>query len=252
MYFNIVASGSKGNATLVVAKNTLILIDFGITLTRLNEGLDEIHKKLKDIDAVIFTHDHSDHINGLKAISPKKMYALKGTLPSSLTNTISLYEPLVIKDITITPFKTSHDATNPCGYLLSSGEETLVYMTDTGMVMEEIYPVVSNPNYLIIESNHDLEMLMKSSRPLILKQRIASEKGHLCNEDSAFASLEIVGNKTREVYLAHLSEECNTPEKAIEAYQKVFAYKGKSLSKLKLCCAKQWESTLGGNLCELG
>ena len=245
MYYDIVASGSKGNATLVASFSTLILIDFGITLTRLNEGLKEINKELKDIDAVIFTHDHSDHINGLKAISPKKMYALKGTLPSSLSNVVELYKSFVIKDITITPFKTSHDATNPCGYLLDDTKEKLVYMTDTGMVLPEIYSLVNNPDYLIIESNHDLSMLMKSNRPLELKRRIHSDHGHLCNEDSAFASLEIIGNKTKEVVLAHISEECNTPDLALEAYNKVFSYKG-LVPHFSIRCANQWVSTLGG------
>ncbi len=246
MYFNIVASGSKGNATLVASHDTLILIDFGITLIRLEEGLNEIHKTLKDIDAAIFTHDHSDHINGLKAISPKKMYALKGTLPSSLSNVVELYTPFKIKDVMITPIRTSHDATNPCGYVLEDNETKLVYMTDTGIVLEEVYNYINNPDYLIIESNHDVGMLMKSSRPLELKRRILSEHGHLCNEDSAFASSEIIGERTKEVVLAHLSEECNLPEVALEAYRKVLQFKGINISRFKLCCANQWVSYLGG------
>lgn len=250
MYFDIIASGSKGNATLVKHKDTLILIDLGITLTRLNEALASLSLSLKDIDAAIFTHEHSDHLNGLKSISPKKMYALNGTLPSSLSNVVNVYESFKIKDIKITPFPVSHDAKNPCGYILESDSEKLVYLTDTGVFLEETLPYVKNPTYLIIESNHDIQMEMRTNRSFQLKHRILSEYGHLCNEDSAFASIEILGDNTKEIILAHLSEEANTPEVALEAYHKVFKYKGIDISKYHVRCASQNTPTLGGNLDE--
>lgn len=250
MYFINIASGSKGNATLVVENSTVILIDLGITLLRLNEGLGEIGKELKDINAVLYTHEHSDHINGLKALSPKKMYALKGTIPGNLSNVIELYKPFVIGDIKITAIRTSHDAKNPCGYVLESAKEKLVYITDTGYFVDESLPYITNPDYLFLECNHDIEMLMKSNRPMILKQRILSEHGHLCNEDSAFACLEIIGDRTKEIILSHISEECNTPECAMEAYKKVFKYKGIDINKYRVVVANQWHSTKGGNLNE--
>ena len=247
MIFDIVASGSKGNATLIKHRSTLILIDLGITLVRLKEGLTSLSVDLKDIDAALFTHEHSDHLNGLKCISPKKMYALKGTLPSSLSNVISIYEPFYIKDIKITAFPTSHDASNPCGYILETDNEKLVYMTDTGIVLEETIPYLTNPDYLIIESNHDIQMEMRTHRSFRLKQRILSEVGHLCNEDSAFAALEIIGDNTKEIVLAHLSEEANTPEVALDAYKKVFSYKGRDITKYNVRCANQYVETIGGN-----
>lgn len=250
MYFDIIASGSKGNATLVKHKDTLILIDLGITLVRLNEALASLNLSLKDIDAALFTHEHSDHLNGLKCISPKKMYALKGTLPSSLSNVINKYEPFIIKDIKITAFPTSHDAVNPCGYILESDEDKLVYMTDTGVFLDETLPYVKNPDYLVIESNHDIQMEMRTHRSFRLKQRILSEVGHLCNEDSAFAAIDIIGDKTKEIVLAHLSEEANTPEVALEAYHKVFSYKGVDISKYLVRCASQNSPLLGGHIDE--
>lgn len=250
MYFNIIASGSKGNATLVIHHNTVILIDLGITLIRLKGALTSLNLELKDIDAAIFTHEHSDHLNGLKSISPKKMYALEGTLPSSLSNVVYNYEPFTIGEIKITPFPTSHDAKNPCGYILETDDEKLVYMTDTGVFIEDNLPYVINPTYLIIESNHDIQMEMQTNRSFALKQRILGENGHLCNEDSAFASLEIIGDNTKEIVLAHLSEEANTPSVALDAYHKVFNYKGVDITKYLVRCASQNEPLLGGAINE--
>ena len=250
MHFNVIASGSKGNATIVIYKNSVVLIDMGISLTRLEEGLAECHLELKDIDGAIFTHDHSDHISGIKFLSPKIRYALQGTLPGSLNNIVELNKPFYIKDIQIIPFPTSHDAKNPCGFKLIAGDESMVYMTDTGVFLEENLPLVNNPTYLIIESNHDIKMLLHTNRTFELKSRIMSDVGHLCNEDSAIATCQIVGPNTKEIVLAHLSEEANTPELALEAYKKVFAHFHIQLDKYLLRCANQWQSLLGGNLNE--
>ena len=247
MYFHIIASGSKGNATIVVSSHTVLLIDMGITLTRLEEGLREINLKVNDITGALFTHDHTDHIAGLKFISPKIMYALEGTLPSSLSNVVNINQPFKIGGFEITPIETSHDATNPCGYLIKDNEETLFYMTDTGVFLEQNLPLVKNPDYLIIESNHDIRMLLNTNRTFELKNRIMSDKGHLCNEDSAIAAVSIIGDKTKEIVLAHLSEEANTPEVALEAYQKIFKHFGVNFQNYKVRTAWQRQSLTGGN-----
>ena len=247
MYFHIIASGSKGNATIVVSNKTVLLIDMGISLTRLEEGLAEINLTVNDITGALFTHDHTDHIGGLKFISPKIMYALEGTLPTSLSNIVFVNKPFVIGDFTITPVETSHDATNPCAYLIKDKEESLFYMTDTGVFLEDCLPLVKNPDYLIIESNHDIKMLLNTNRTFELKNRIMSDKGHLCNEDSAIAAISIIGDKTKEIVLAHLSEEANTPEVALEAYQKIFKHFGVNIQKYKVRTAWQRQSLTGGN-----
>ena len=247
MYFHIIASGSKGNATIVVSNKTVLLIDMGIALTRLEEGLSEMNLTVNDITGALFTHDHTDHIGGLKFISPKIMYALEGTLPSSLSNVVNVNQPFVIGDFEITPVETSHDATNPCAYLIKDKEESLFYMTDTGVYLSENTPIVKNPDYLIIESNHDISMELKCNRPMELKQRIMSDYGHLCNEDSAFATLEIIGDRTKEIVLAHLSEEANTPEVALEAYKKVFSYRHVDINKYKVRCSNQYTHLIGGH-----
>lgn len=248
MFFDIVGSGSKGNATLVFTDNATILIDMGLPLVRVEEELNRFNKTIKDIDAILITHNHADHYRSIKSFSPKKMYSLEGTIPGSLSNVITLNSPFNIKDMTITAFKTSHDAINPCGYVITSGNEKLVYMTDTGVYLSVNTPLLKNPTYLIIESNHDIQLLLHTNRPMELIQRIMSPFGHLCNEDSAFAALEIIGENTKEIVLAHISEEANTPETALKAYNTIFSYKGVDISKYKVRCAPQWTYMIGGDI----
>ena len=250
MKFNIIASGSKGNATIVRHNKTNILIDMGISLTRLTEGLAEFGLEVKDINAALFTHDHTDHISGIKFLSPKIMYALRGTLSSTITNVIEVYEPFMIGDIKVTAFPTSHDATNPCGFILEAGEEKLTYITDTGVFLDETKDIAKNPDYLIIESNHDIRMLLMTNRTYELKNRIMSDHGHLCNEDSAIAAINLIGPKTKQIILAHLSEEANTPEVALAAYLKIFKHFNVNIDKYDVRCANQWVSTIGGRVDE--
>ena len=249
MHFNIIASGSKGNASVIIYKDSSILIDMGVSFERLKNGLAEVNLSPEQLTGAIFTHDHVDHIGGIRFLSPSIMYALKGTLPP-LAHVVEAYEPFHIGHFEITAFKVSHDATNPCGYLLKAGVESLVYMTDTGCFIEDNLPLIKNPTYLIIESNHDIKMLLATNRTYELKNRILCDVGHLCNEDSAIATCQIIGNNTKEIVLAHLSEEANTPELALEAYHKIFKHFGVNEEKYLIRCAHQHHSLLGGNLNE--
>ena len=245
MYFNICASGSKGNATLIGNNDTLILIDMGVSLTTLKDGLNEIDKDLTDIDALFITHEHSDHVKGMKFLSFCPKYALKDTLSENYLP-LEKWNSIYVGTFKITPIRTSHDATNPCGYLIEDEDESLVYITDTGFIPDETIKYVYNPTYLIIESNHDISMLIKSSRPMILKSRIMSNVGHLCNEDSALYASAIIGPRTKELVLAHLSEECNTEEQALKAYKAVFKKVRMGFGDIKIRCAKQYSTLLGG------
>lgn len=247
MRFNIISSGSKGNTSVVIYKKTAILIDMGVSFSCLESGLEEMGLKVEDLSAALFTHNHSDHINGIRFLSPKIMYALEGTLPGTLSHVIELNKEFDIGDFKITAFKTSHDAINPCGYLLKAGDETLVYMTDTGCFLEENLALIKDPTYLVIESNHDIKMLLATKRTYELKNRILSDVGHLCNEDSAIAATQIIGKDTKEIILAHLSEEANTPELALAAYLKVFKHFGINSDNYLIRCAHQHHSTIGGH-----
>ena len=247
MLFNVVASGSKGNSTIIKSHNTIILIDMGISFTRLEEGCHEIGIEPNMIEGVLFTHEHADHVSGLKFIKTRKQYALEGTLPSQNHQVVQLFDPFVIGELVITPIKTSHDAKNPCGYVVENKTEKLVYFTDTGMFPSVNFPFVKNPDYLIIEANHDIQMLLKTKRTYELKQRILSDVGHLSNEDSALVAKEIIGNKTKEIILAHISEEANTPETALKAYKQIFSFYGLDIDKYHVRVANQWHSTIGGH-----
>ena len=247
MFFDIINSGSKGNATLVFTKSATILIDMGIPIKVIEEELKKFDKSISDVNAVLITHNHADHYRNIKTFSPKKMYSLEGTIPGSLSNVIELFEPFKVLDVEIMAFPTSHDASNPCGYLLKGDNETLVYMTDTGTYLSSNTKYIKNPDYLIIESNHDIQMLLHTNRPMDLIQRILSDYGHLCNEDSAFAAIEIIGENTKEIVLAHLPEEANTPELALTAYKKVFDYAHIDINKYKVRCANQHIPLIGGH-----
>lgn len=239
---HIIASGSKGNASVVYSENTYILVDLGTSKARLISGLEEIGLTINDIDYALFTHEHTDHIKGEMFIPDEKKYALKGTINLLKSNILQNFKTYEFGDFKVTPIKTSHDATSPCGFIFETDEEKLVYITDTGIIPTRTLKLINNADYYFFESNHDVDMLMNSNRPYFLKMRIYGTKGHLNNEDSAFYMSQCIGEKTKKIVLAHISEECNTPEIALKTYQKVFETKDLDISKYNVRVAKQWES----------
>ena len=246
MRFYILASGSKGNATLLEHDNRVLLIDMGITLSRLKEELGHIGYRFDDIEAVLFTHEHSDHASGAKFFKEEKLYATEGTFGGTKYNIIKPYEKLSLIGLEITPLSTSHDAYAPIGFLFENNPERLVYMTDTGFISEKNLEVMRNADYYIIESNHNIKMLLRTNRPADLKQRILSDVGHLSNEDSALYISEVIGERTKEVILAHLSEEANNDQTALEAYNRILKKRFVNLDKIHIRCAKQWSMIQGG------
>ncbi len=247
MKFYIIASGSKGNATLVADHDHILLIDMGITLKKLKEGLSSTPYRFENIDAVLFTHDHSDHLAGKDFFALEKRFAAKGTCDVLPEHELNLYTSYDIQGFKVTVLPTSHDAVNPVGFVLEKGDEKLVYMTDTGYISERNMTHMKNANYYIIESNHNIKMLLKTNRPYDLIQRILGDYGHLSNEDSAMYVSEMIGEKTREVVLAHLSEEANTPEVALAAYFKIFRKRLIDIERIHIHAASQHELVVGGN-----
>ena len=213
--FQFIASGSKGNATLLYDGETLIQIDMGIPLKRLKEGLSNLHKDVKDIQGVFLTHEHADHISKLPLLQKRgvKVYASLGVCPETDVF-LTPGEEIKVGSIAVLPFSSSHDARNPLNY--------------------------------VFESNHDKTMLLSSSRPIQLKKRILGKKGHLSNEQAGEYLSSLIGPKTKKIYLAHLSEECNTPEIALETIHRVFQKNGISFPIEDVVPLKQHRLIEGG------
>lgn len=246
MRFIVVRSGSKGNATLIINEGRVLLIDMGICLKDLKSALILEDMNLMNIEAMLLTHEHSDHTAGIKYLDPLPIYCTKETYSGASVEPITPYEKIKLCGLEVTPVSTSHDVKNPLGFIIKSKEEKLVYLTDSGKIPAKTLTKLKNADYYIIESNHDVKMLNKTNRPEFLKQRILSEKGHLSNVQSATYMTGLVGENTKEIILAHLSEEANTPEMALKTYKKIFKEKKISLKNIKLICANQHYSVQGG------
>ncbi len=246
MKITVLGSGSKGNSTLVEIKNTKILIDVGFSYRVLKEKLNTINVDPLTIDYILITHDHSDHIYGLKTYlkNYKPFVYISKKIADQFfdfkyENIIYLEDELKINNILITTLETSHDATDSCGYLITYKDESLVYITDTGYINVKVLNKIKNKTYYIFESNHDIDMLINGKYPQYLKQRIWGDKGHLSNDLAGSYLSKLVGDNTKKIVLAHLSEENNTPEIALNTVNKIL--KDSNIKK-EVITASQYET----------
>jgi len=228
MRFCSLASSSRaGNAYVIQSAETTILVDFGVRLRRMEQSLDSVGVNPSEIDAVLITHEHGDHCRGLHIKHPlharygiDALYSSRGTwrqlgAPDAAPyRTVGPSCPVLIGGIRVRALPTSHDAAEPQGFMFCSGEEQLGLVTDLGTVEPHIITALRGAHHLVFESNHDVRMEEESGRPLHLIQRVMGRAGHLSNEQAGAALAEIAGHDTRTVLLAHLSTECNTPERA--------------------------------------
>lgn len=223
----LLSSGSKENSCLVYTKNTRILIDLGTTSQYICNELDKLGINPRDIDAILVTHTHADHINGIKTFIRKyhtKLYVTE-TLKELLEKEIGSFDyelyqdkTAIINDLTINYIKTSHDAKGSIGFIIKEGKKSLVYITDTGYINKKYFEQLANKNLYIIESNHDVYMLKNGPYPYFLQQRVVGDKGHLSNDQASSYLCEWIGKNTKKIVFAHLSEKNNTPEKVIETF----------------------------------
>lgn len=224
------ASSSKGNATVISGGNTHLLVDAGISATRIRKGLAECGLAVCDLTGLLFTHEHTDHTCGLGILSkkdPLHIYCtrymgqdLRGMAAVSARFTyIEPGTPVKIGDFTVTPFAVSHDATDPVGYLFEYQGVKLGYITDTGRIVRGMDKLLSGVHGLYLESNYDHNMLYNSGRPMALIERIESNWGHLSNEQAGDFVRQIAHPGLQHIVLAHISQDCNTPEKAQHAMQ---------------------------------
>lgn len=253
MKFTVLASGSKGNATYLEIGSKNVLIDAGISLRQIQSRMEAASKRIDHLDAVFITHEHIDHVIGLAAIANKfkmPVYMTQGSyhnlnrkIKESLgpdgVKIIDYSDVLLMDGFVVKPLVTYHDALEPCGYKFTEAGKSLVYITDTGYYPQGAFDMIRNAECYIIESNHDPEMLLDSDRPWQLKRRILDDEGHLSNEDSAFLLANVLGEKTKKIILAHLSQECNTKVKALEKYSEVFTNQGLVYQDYQIECADQ-------------
>ena len=223
----LLSSGSKGNSCLVMTDEVKILIDVGTTTAYIENELDKLNIKAKDIDAVLITHIHDDHIKGLKTFIKKynpTIYVtnkLLGLLEEVVgTFKYELYEDKMayIKDLTINIIKTSHDAGESLGFIIKHNNKSLAYITDTGYINSKYFDLLKNKTVYMIESNHDVKMLREGPYPYFLQQRVIGDKGHLSNKQTSDYLCKFIGKDTNKIVLTHISEKNNTEEKVLETF----------------------------------
>lgn len=228
LHFQALASGSKGNAILIGTEKTWVLLDAGLSMKELNRRLACTPASPKNLDAIVISHEHHDHIRGLGPFSRKTslpVYLSQGTLDNLPVEVgevpqFQLFTPgtrFVIGDLTVHPFAISHDAGEPAGFVFEHNGFKLGVCTDLGMVTELVKSKLCGCQGLIVEANHDMERLLNGPYPWPLKQRIRSRHGHLCNSDT-FELLASIHNQALQVVMfAHLSETNNSPDLVMRA-----------------------------------
>lgn len=224
------ASGSKGNSIFVGTKKTRILIDAGISQKATQEKLTLIGVDIGDIDAILITHEHVDHIRGLGSIAIKHKipvfansdtaHAILETLGEAPKFKIfSTGETFEFGDLEIHPFTIQHDTLDPVAFTIRTPNHKLGFCTDLGFVTTLVKTHLKECDYLYIEANHEPSMVHSSSRPQVYKQRVLSRQGHLSNQQCADLIAEVAHPGLKHIHLAHLSEECNHPQKALNTVQ---------------------------------
>ncbi|MGR3973572.1 MAG: MBL fold metallo-hydrolase [Candidatus Rhabdochlamydia sp.] len=224
------ASGSKGNSIFVGTHHTRILIDAGLSLKALEERLSHIHIHLSEIDAILITHEHIDHIRALKTLTSRYQiplfansetaHAILETLDHTPKFKIfSTGETFEFGDLEIHPFSIQHDTLDPVAFTIQTSELKLGFCTDLGFATTLVKSRLQGCDFLYLEANHEPCMVHASSRPMAYKQRVLSRQGHLSNAQCAELLQEVACIKLKHLHLAHLSQECNHPQKAAEIIQ---------------------------------
>lgn len=226
-----IASGSGGNCTFVGSTQTKLLVDAGISGKRIENGLNNIEVSPQDIQGVLITHEHADHIQGVGVLARRYGTPIYGTaetinsilkinsigrIPEELLHYVVPDQTFQINDITVEPFSTSHDASNPVCYTFQADGHKIGMATDLGKYDDYIIAKLAGAEILLLEANHDVNMLMVGGYPYYLKQRILGDRGHLSNENSARLICKLFHEKLKHITLAHLSQENNYEELAYE------------------------------------
>lgn len=246
----VLSSGSKGNSTLITTEKIKILIDIGTTCAYVERTLKDMNIDPDEISYILITHNHVDHIKGLKVFvkkySPTILVTekLKNALEKEIGNfKYQIYEDKMskIEDLTINIIKTSHDADDSVGFVIKNDSKSLVYITDTGYINSRYYEILSNNELYIFESNHDIKMLMDGPYPYYLQQRVRGDKGHLSNKQASDYLCKFIGDKTKKIIFVHISKHNNTEEKVLETFNETL--KKNNINFENVSIARQNEST---------
>ena len=231
MRFCSIASGSSGNCIFAGSGRSSVLVDAGLSGIRIERGLNEIEMSLREVDAVLVTHEHSDHVRGVGVLARKyglPIYATAGTaekiskdntigkIPEGMLRIIHADEAFSVGDLWVKPFAISHDAAEPVGFRIEHEGRAAAVATDMGCYTDYIVKNLKNLDVLLLEANHDVRMLEAGPYPYYLKRRILSDHGHLSNETSVQLLGKLLNDGVRHVFLGHLSKENNYEELAYE------------------------------------
>lgn len=226
-----IASGSSGNCICVGSDKTTLLVDVGISKKKVEEGLNTIDMTGRDVDGILITHEHSDHIKGLGVFVRKyqvPVYATLGTieeikscsslgkLPEGIFRPIQADHNFEIEDLKVEPFTISHDAAQPVGYRIRHQDKSVGIATDLGKYTDYIVDKLAGSDVLLLEANHDVNMLQVGPYPYYLKRRILGDRGHLSNELAGRLLCELLHDNLKSVMLGHLSKENNYEKLAYE------------------------------------
>lgn len=246
--FTVLASGSTGNATIIDTKEAKLMVDAGLSARKLEQLMEMREMNPRDLDGIVVTHEHSDHIKGLRVLARKyelPVYANEKTwkamekhtrdIPDNSRHIVETGETLTFGELEVDTFAISHDAAEPIGLCFSLGGMKLGLATDLGYVSDKVLAKLIDADVLVLESNHDIEMLRVGTYPWNIKRRILSDVGHLSNEAAGeVLSRMIEAGHVRRVYLAHLSRDCNMMDLAKLTVQSVVEENGYSLSERKV------------------
>lgn len=227
LHFSVLASGSTGNAMYVATDKQKLLIDAGLSGKKLEELFQKIARCPKELDGILVTHEHSDHIKGLGVFARRydlPIYANEktweamdgaiGKIASEQKFDFSLESVKSFGDIDVESFGVSHDAAQPMFYIFHHNGKKLTLATDLGYVSDRMKGLINESDTFVFEANHDVNMLMMGRYPWNVKRRILSDKGHVSNEDAAHALADVIGTQRTHIYLAHLSKDNNMKDLA--------------------------------------
>lgn len=237
--FSVLASGSSGNAMYIETAKTKLLIDAGLSGKKLEQLLTKAACDPSELDGIIVTHEHSDHIKGLGVMARRyklpvyanektwaAMEPLVGTIAADQKFHFSQSSTKAFSDLDIQSFPVSHDAADPMFFAFHHEGRKLVLATDMGYVSDTVKGVIQNADMMVFESNHDMNMLRMGRYPWSVKRRILGDSGHVSNEDAAYALCDVIGERTKRIYLAHLSKDNNMKELARMTAEQILKEKG--------------------------